>query len=170
MIVRLVEELSEQERQQLFFWGTDIFGTESFNLQWRKKKSWHVLVYDAASQLVSHVGVSGETVSVGQRVIHVGTIGGVVTIPSAQNKGYARTALQQAKSFMCDQLGVEFGMLFCLDRLVPFYQRLGWQRVQDFVYIEQPTGKILSPLNVMILPCQSQIWPTGTVDVQSLLW
>ncbi|MBI1742873.1 GNAT family N-acetyltransferase [Candidatus Acetothermia bacterium] len=170
MTARLVEGLSEQERQQLFGWGTNIFGTEGFNLQWRKKKSWHILVYDVASQLVSHVGVAGETVSVGQRIIHVGGIGGVVTIPLAQNKGYARTALEHAKNFMCDRLGVEFGMLFCLDRLVPFYQRLGWQRVQDSVYIEQPAGKILSPLNVMILPCQSQIWPTGTVDVQSLPW
>jgi predicted GNAT family N-acyltransferase len=168
MEIRLVTNLSEAENQQLFEWGPDVFGAEALKLQWRPK-DWHFLVY-ANDQLVSHVGVVKHIVTVGKQQVTVGGIGGVVTVPAAQGKGYASAALQQATKFMYEELMVEFGMLFCLARMVPFYQRFGWQEVREPVLIDQPSGKIPSPLAVMVLPCRSQTWPTGPVKLESLPW
>jgi hypothetical protein len=67
-------------------------------------------------------------------------------------------------------MGVEFGLLFCLDRLKPFYARQGWQLLHETVEFDQPSGKIVSPLNVMVLPCTGQTWPAGAVDLCSLPW
>lgn len=168
MEVRLVTNLSEAEKQQLFEWAPDVFGAEDLNLQWRPK-DWHFLIYEN-DQLVSHVGIVKHIVTVGEQQITVGGIGGVVTVPAAQGNGYASKALQEATKFMREELMVEFGMLFCLARMIPFYERFGWQEVQEPVIIDQPSEKIPSPLVVMVLPCQSQTWPAGTVKLGSLPW
>src|SRR5574341_646056 len=165
MEVRLVTTLSDADKKQLFKWGPDVFGVEALKLQWRPK-DWHFLVY-VNNELVSHVGIVKHVVTVGEQQITVGGIGGVVTVPSAQTQGYASMALQQATKFMRDELMVEFGMLFCLARLIPFYQRFGWQEVQESVIIDQASEKIPSPLMVMVLPCRSQTWPAGTVKLGS---
>jgi len=168
MEVRLVTNLSDAETKRLFEWGPDVFGAEALNLQWRPK-DWHFLVY-ANDQLLSHVGVVKHVVAVGEWQVTVGGIGGVVTVPAAQGRGYASLALQEATKFLCEELKVEFGMLFCLARMIPFYQRFGWQEVQEPVIIDQPSEKILSPLVVMVLPCLSQTWPAGTVKLESWPW
>jgi hypothetical protein len=36
--------------------------------------------------------------------------------------------------------------------------------------IDQPGGKIVSPLQVMVIPFGDRAWPVGTVDLQSLPW
>ncbi len=168
MEVRLVTKLSDEEKQQLFEWGPDVFGAEALNLQWRPK-DWHFLVY-ANDQLVSHVGVVKHVVTVGEQQVSIGGIGGVVTVPAAQSGGYASAALQEATKFMHEELMVEFGLLFCLPRMIPFYQRFGWHEVGKPVFIDQPSEVMLSPLKIMVLPCQSQTWPTGTVKLGSLPW
>lgn len=168
MEVRLFTNLSDADKQQLFEWGPDVFGAEALNLQWRPK-DWHFLVYEN-DQLVSHVGVVKHVVAIGEQQATVGGIGSVVTVPAAQGKGYASTALQQATKFMREELMVEFGLLFCLARMIPFYQRFGWQEVREPVIIDQPSEKILSPLVVMVLPCRSQTWLAGTVKLESLPW
>jgi predicted acetyltransferase len=124
----------------------------------------------ANDQLVSHVGIVKHIVTVGEQQVTVGGIGGVVTVPAAQGKGCASAALQQATKFMGEELKVEFGLLFCLARMTPFYQRFGWQEVQEPVFIDQASGKIPSPLEVMVLPCRSETWPTGPVKLESLPW
>jgi predicted acetyltransferase len=166
--VRLVTNLSETEKRQLFEWSPNVFGDEALHLQWRLK-DWHFLVY-ADEQLVSHVGIVKHVVTVGEQPVTVGGIGGVVTVPAAQGKGYASTALQAATKFMREELMVDFGMLFCLARMIPFYQRFGWQEVQEPVIIDQPSEKMPSPLMVMVLPCRKQTWPAGTVKLESLPW
>ncbi len=168
MEIRLVTNLSEAEKRLLFEWSPNVFGDEGSNLQWRPK-DWHFLVYES-DQLVSHVGIVKHTVTIGEQQITVGGIGGVVTVPAAQGKGYASMALQEATKFMREELMVEFGMLFCLARMIPFYQRFDWQEVLEPVLIDQPSDKIFSPLVVMVLPCRSQEWPAGTVKLESLPW
>lgn len=166
MEVRLVTNLSEAEKQQLFKWGPDVFGAAALNLQWRPK-DWHFLVY-ANAQLVSHVGIVKHLVTVGEQQVTVGGIGGVVTVPAAQGRGYASMALQKATKFMREELLVDFGLLFCLARMIPFYQRFGWQELTGPIIIDQPSEKMPSPLVVMMLPCRSQTWPAGTVQLENL--
>lgn len=162
--VHLTQTLSDDERRILLGWGDDIFDVGQ--LDWHgRKKEWQLLGY-AGGQLVSRVGVLKTVVNIAQQPMTVGGIGGVVTIPTAQRKGYARLLLQQAATFMTDTLQVEFGLLFCLPRLLPFYQRAGWQEVTSPVFIEQPAGHMASPVPMMWLACCSaQGWPAGPVEI-----
>ena len=166
--IRLEKSLTESERRALFEWGKDIYGVADKLYQWRPKE-WHFMV-EENGHVVSHVGVLQTTVCAGQRAISVGGIGGVVSVPEAQGRGHAQSAMRRAAEFMCDELQVEFGMLFCLPRLAPFYARQGWQLLEETVEFDQPSGPIDSPFSVMALPCHGREWPAGKIEVGGLPW
>jgi hypothetical protein len=166
--IRYTEALTEEERQALFGWGEDIFGIEDRNYRWRPKE-YHFITEESGHPL-SHVGVVRTAVSVGGRTLTVGGIGGVVTVPAAQGRHLVHAAMLQAAEFICRELGAEFGMLFCLPRLEPFYARQGWQALEDEVEIDQPDGKIIWPYRVMVRPCGDRVWPAGRVEVGGLPW
>lgn len=88
--LKQAEFLTDVEKQKLFGWGDDIFGTSSLELHWRGK-DYHFIIYIAGSP-VSHVGVLKHAVNVGEQSATVGGVGGVVTIPEEQNRGHAREA------------------------------------------------------------------------------
>ena len=166
--IRFAEQLTDEERAALFGWGENIFGVEDAHYRWRPK-DYHFVTEEDGRPL-SHVGVLKDTVRAGGLDVTVGGIGGVVTIPEAQGRHLVHEAMRRAAVFMCEELGVEFGMLFCLPRLAPFYARQGWQSVEDEAEFEQPTGKVVWPFRVMVLPCGSQAWPAGRVEVAGFPW
>jgi GNAT superfamily N-acetyltransferase len=168
MKIRVRNNISEEESERLFGWGEDIFGSNHLNLTW-KPKDLHIFV-DVDGSTVTHVGLLQHTVTVGDEPVKVCGVGGVVTILDAQGKGYASRAMRYAASHIREELGVGFGLLFCHGRLIPFYERLGWQKVEDSVEIEQPSGPITSPMNVLILLCGKESWPAGPVKLNSLPW
>lgn len=166
--IRLVKELTDEERQRLFGWGENIFGIEDGKYKWRPKELHFIL--DVDDQAASHVGLIDHTVKVAGQAVRVGGIGAVVTAGEMHGRGYAQKTLRYAERYMCEELKVEFGLLFCLDRLKPFYERQGWQLLNDMVEFDQPSGKMVSPLNVMVLPCGNRLWPAGATDLCSLPW
>jgi predicted GNAT family N-acyltransferase len=166
--IRLGQSLTDEEKQTLFGWGKDIFGVEDKLYSWRPKQ-WHFIT-EEDGRAVSHVGVLKTSVRAGGREVAVGGIGGVVTVPEAQGRRHVHAAMRRAAEFMCEKLRVEFGMLFCLPRLAPFYAGLGWQLVEETIEFEQPTGKTVSPFRVMVLPCGERVWPEGRVEVGGLPW
>lgn len=168
MEIRVRGSISDEEMLQLFGWGEDIFGSNHLNLTW-KPKDLHIFV-EVEGRPVTHVGLLEHTVTVGTYDVKVCGVGGVVTKPVAQGKGYASHGMRRAADMMREELAVAFGLLFCHDRLMPFYERLGWRKVEDVVEIEQPSGMVASPMNVMILPCGAETWPAGRVKLNSLPW
>ena len=166
--IRYAEAVTEEERQALFFWGKDIFGIEDANYRWRPKD--YNFITEEGGRPLSHVGVIKTMVSVGGRQLTVGGVGGVVTVPEAQGRHLVHAAMRQAAEFICRELGADFGMLFCLPRLEPFYARQGWQTLEDEAEVEQPAGKIVWPYRVMVRPCGERVWPAGRVEVGGLPW
>ena len=166
--IKQTQALTEDEKRQLFGWGENIFGVESLNLRWRPKDL-HFLLY-SDSRPVSHVGVLKHVVSVAGQPRAIGGVGGVVTVPEAQKTGCARRLMEHAAEFFQREWKVEAGLLFCLKKLEPYYEALGWQTVAGPVLIEQPNGQIDSPLRVMILPLRGQSWSHETIELRSLPW
>jgi hypothetical protein len=166
--IRVVKELTDEERQHLFGWGENIFGVDDSKYKWRPKDLHVILEVDG--QAASHVGLIVHSVNVAGQSVRVGGVGGVATNGEMHGRGYAQKTMRYAEQHMCEELNVEFGLLFCLDRLMPFYARQNWQLVQEPVEFDQPSGKMVSPLNVMVLPCKGRTWPAGAVDLCSLPW
>ncbi len=166
--IRQVEALSDAERARLFGWGDDIFGAAGLGLSWRQKDSHFIL--DADGEPVSHVGILKHEVSVGGQPVVVGGVGGVVTVPAAQGRGYAGRLMRRTARFFAEEWKTEAGLLFCLPRMVPYYEALGWKVVEGTVLVEQPTRRIASPLRVMTLSFGGRAWPDGEVELRSLPW
>jgi hypothetical protein len=82
------------------------------------------------------------------------------TEPEAQ-KGFARRLIQHAAKFFEREWKVDAGLLFCLPKLAPYYEALGWRGVKSPVLIEQPNGNIVSPFRVMVLPLGEGCWSSG---------
>jgi GNAT superfamily N-acetyltransferase len=163
MEIKQSRNLTDTEQEQLFGWGEDIFGVEPWGLQWRPKDLRFVLYLDGKP--LSHAGILKHTVSVNGKGFSVAGLGGVVTAPEARGKGLARQVVQQAMSFAKREWTVAAGLLFCRPQMVSYYDALGWKVVESAVIIEQPNGKIPSPLPVMVLPFDKVCWPAGLVEL-----
>jgi GNAT superfamily N-acetyltransferase len=166
--IRQAEVLTDEERHQLFGWGENIFGVAAFELSWRPKDT-HFLLYSHGKP-VSHVGVLKHVVNLNEEPVTVGGVGAVVTVPGAQKKGFARRLMQHTAKFLEQQGEVDAGLLFCLPKLVAYYEALGWQEVESSVLIEQPSGNIVSPFCVMVLPFRDEPWSCGSIELRSLPW
>ncbi len=166
--IRRSERLTEEEDRSLLRWEPDIFEIDAYGLAWRDQ-DWHFVGY-VNGEPVCHAGTITHTVTVGGRPVRVGGFGAVVTLPPARGKGYARRTLRTAIDFLRDDLKVAFCLLFCIDRMVPFYEKMGWKKVPDTVIVEQPQGKIPYPMNVMTLALGEEAWPEGVVELTSLPW
>lgn len=124
-IIRLVPDLSDEERLRLFGWGENVFGIEDREFRWRPKDLHFIL--DVNGEAVSHVGLLDHYVKVAGQTVQVAGVGAVVTAGEMHGRGYAQKTLRYAERYMCAEMKVEFGLLFCLDRLQPFYSRQGWE-------------------------------------------
>ncbi|HKV08595.1 MAG TPA: GNAT family N-acetyltransferase [Thermoanaerobaculia bacterium] len=165
--IRRSRDLSQEIKQKLGP-GPDPFGMQAHPLSWREK-DWHFFL-DVDGEPVCHVGVLRHDVLVDGASVPVAGLGGVITEPSFQGRGFAQRLLGEATAFMRDELGADFGFLFCLPRLVPFYERLGWRILPRPIRIEQAGGTLESPVEVMVLPLRDRPWPPGKVETQSLPW
>jgi GNAT superfamily N-acetyltransferase len=166
--IRRTKDLSEEDHQKLFGWGENLFGVLPFDLSWRTK-DWHVIAYLEGAP-VAHAGVLRHDVLVDSRPVPVGGLGGVITVLEYRNRGLAQLVVQEAVAFMAGELGADFGFLFCLPPLVPFYEKMGWQELAAPVLVDQPGGEIESPVHSMVLPLRDEPWPQGRVRTQSLPW
>jgi GNAT superfamily N-acetyltransferase len=166
-LVRRSRDLSQETKRKLGP-GPDPFGMQAYPLSWREK-DWHFFL-DVDGEPVSHVGVLRHDVLVDGAAAPVAGLGGVITKPGFQGRGFAHILLREAVAFMTDETDADFGFLFCLPRLVPFYEALGWQGLSRPVLIEQPDGALESPVESMVLPLRGKPWPSGSVEIQSLPW
>ena len=168
MEMKIVEHLSDEDRQILFGWGYDLFGVAAYGLSWRAK-DWHALRLEYG-QLVAKASILKHRLFVNQEGLWVGGVGGVITIPTAQKLGHATAIMAYTADHIRDHLRVPFGLLFCREPLVQFYARLGWHLINHSVIIRQPGGEKISPLPVMVLSCSAASWPKGTVRLDSEPW
>ncbi len=164
--IRQTDALTDEENRRLFGWGENIFGIAAHKLSWRPKDL-HFLLYSDGSPL-SHVGMLKHVVNVEGKLVPVGGLGGVVTVPEAQKKGFARRLMQHAATFLAREWKID-GLLFCLPRMVGYYEALGWEELESDVLIQQPSGTIVSPMEVMVLPL-GESWSARRVELQSLPW
>ena len=160
--------LSADEYSLLHEWDEDVFETAHLHLTFRAKDH-HFLLYDEG-RLASHVGVLTHTVTADGRPLRVGGLGGVVTVPGCQRRGHAARLMARAAAWFAERGDVAAGLLFCLPKMLDYYGRLGWTRTDARVLIEQPSGPIVSPLHVMLLPVRGPLDEIRHLDLGSPPW
>jgi GNAT superfamily N-acetyltransferase len=165
--IRQVDTLTPRELQELHGWGEDIFGMATYGLTFRAESTHLVLYTDAG--IASHAGLVKDEVRVSGVSIPVAGVCGVVTVPHEQGRGHARRLLEHAVSIMRGW-SVDGGLLFCIPRMVPYYEKLAWKRVSAPVTMEQSSGTVLSPIPVMVLPFSDRLVTTAPIELHGLPW
>ena len=132
---------------------------------------WSVLVWDE-DELVSRVGLIVREVISNGETKSIGGIGGVMTHPERQSKGYASEAMHEAIRVFDEEFKVAYALLFCGSRLIEFYKRLSWKPFQGSVVVEQPRkGKIeFSANNAMVFDVEEPAPLNGTLDLNGWPW
>lgn len=166
--IRRTGELTRDLRSEIRAWLVEAFALEEDTTLW-SRVDWHILVW-IGQELVSHAEVVERVVSVGNREMAVGGMGGVVTKPVWRNRGLATLCVEAARNFICGELDLAYGLLMCDKSVVPFYERLGWTVVAGPLYYDQPDGKVIFEDVLMVFPCRGQVWPAGSIDVQGPPW
>ena len=169
--IRQVRQLSPEESHQLWGWGDDIFDIAHLNLTYRPKTGdeVHCVLY-TDSRPVSHVGVLQHHARANGRSVLIGGIGGVVTIPAARRRGHGAMLVQHATNLLREEWNVDFALLFCIDRMRGYYERLGWRKLECEVLIDQPAGKVPSPFHVMTMPFNQDFEIIHSLDLDSASW
>ena len=162
--VRAEGDLTEEERRGLS-WPWD---APERDFEW-SVPDWRVLVW-ADGQVVSQLAIVERVGRVAGQPVKLGGVGGVIARPAWRGRGFTSAALRRAAAFMCQELGVEFGLLLCEEDVAAFYERLGWQAVEGPLTFDQPGGQATWPAAVMVLPCGEQAWPSGVIDLCGLPW
>ena len=157
---------SEALRNEFKAWFQAEFGQTPW--KWATP-DYYILAY-AEGDLIARLGVVERVISVGNELIRIGGVSGVVTRQQSRGKGVALSLLSKARSFLRNQLGVPFGLLLCRNRLRTLYEKAGWQEVHGPVRFAQPTGSAEYPHLAMVLRCGEEDWPAAKIDLQGLPW
>ncbi len=121
-------------------------------------------------RLVGRVGILERRISVGQELLRVGGICGVVTVPEYRDRGIASALLNESVAFIKNRLSLPFALLTYNLRLEVFYERLGWRMVDGPTVFTQPDGARTCKGLTMVVECGSRPWPEGPIDLRGLPW
>ena len=131
---------------------------------------WSVLVWEE-NELVSRVGLVVREIISNSENKTIGGVGGVMTHPERQSKGYASEAMREAVRIFREEWQVAYALLFCGSRLIEFYKRLQWKPFEGQVFVQQLRGKVeFSANNAMVLDVKEQAPLNGSLDLNGLPW
>ncbi len=139
------------------------------NVAWASPQ-WSVLVWEA-DELVSRVGLFRRAINSNGEMKIIGGVGGVMTHPERQSKGYASEAMHEAARIFRDEWQVAYALLFCGSRLIEFYKRMQWIPFEGQIFVEQPKGRIEFTLNqAMVTDIKESAPVHGVIDLNGWPW
>jgi hypothetical protein len=138
-------------------------------IEWARPQ-WSVIGLDADGAALSHVGVVFRDGRWNDRAVKIGGIGGVKTHPAARRRGLAAAGIRQGLAFFRER-DTDFGLLVCDLALVPYYERLGWQRFPGELLVTQKQATVPFIFDLtMTTPIRLQDSLSGTIDLLGPPW
>jgi len=144
--------VTNDQKDFVNLWSKEYFGEVAVAQGLKKAPVHWRLFLSHEDSLVSHVALTEFKVAVDDKELVVsGAVGGLLTAKSLMGNGYGNALMDQAEKHIFEELGLDFGILFCLAELVPFYERRGWKLVTKPVTLAQKSGSITWSESVMVL-------------------
>jgi predicted N-acetyltransferase YhbS len=116
-------------------WDEFVFPKEGKGMEWASLR-WHVIASDQG-QPAAHVGFDRFSVGAGGNTVSVVGVGGIVVRPEYQKKGIPARLFEKLHAECPLDVVAETFSLFCPDRLVPYYQKHGYRKIERDVCIRQ---------------------------------
>jgi GNAT superfamily N-acetyltransferase len=160
------QQIDVLDHMSFFEDGEEDFGN---GIEWADSSHWEVLGW-FAKQLVSRISVIKREIRIGDQTYIIGGIGGVATHPDWRRHGFARALMQAVEDLIRSEVKVDFGMLFCGEKMIPYYAHCGYIQVFNPLYILQKGQRLPFSDNKMVLAISGKAWPDGEVDVQGPPW
>jgi predicted acetyltransferase len=152
-------------------WGERFFGslpmTTKYSWTGANETRFNVFICKN-DEIVSRLRIISRKAQIDGEDVPFGGIGGVMTTPAQQRKGFATLALREGERLIFQVLNARLGILLCLPELVPFYKRFGWRKVECPVMFEQPNGMVVWPESAMFLPKTGENWTPRTINLCGL--
>jgi predicted N-acetyltransferase YhbS len=120
--------------------------------------------------VVSYYNIVGRTVSIDGAATRVAGLNNMVTMPGHRGRGAASGLLRETQPQWFELLEADLGLLLCADALLPFYSRLGWQKVNGRVVYSQPDGPRTWAASCMVLDPSGRMPMSKSVDLCGLPW
>lgn len=122
--------------KHLVGWSERVFPIEGEGKEW-SQVGWHLLAFDHDDMPVAHIGYDRFTIMVNDKPLVVLGIGGVVVRPEYQGRGIPGLLFNELHSRVGPDVGVGVYILFCPQRLVPYYQKQGYSQHKSGVTFPQ---------------------------------
>ncbi|MDZ4328379.1 MAG: GNAT family N-acetyltransferase [Pseudomonas sp.] len=163
-------ELPEKRRNELRLLASNEFDQFSIvrETTWATP-DWSFLGIESQDQLACFYNLVERVIEFDNQPVKVVGLNNLVTAPGYKRRGLASKLLSDTETKWFSELSASYGLLLCADSLVPFYQRLGWQRVASEVHCEQHQRDCVWAGECMVLRAREAIHPT-VIDLCGLPW
>jgi GNAT superfamily N-acetyltransferase len=146
----------------------------SYTRYWHGSAPAYSIICRAADRIciIGYIGVVIRQIACGQKQFTVAGIQNLVVHPRFQRKGIGTVLVKKAQ-FEALNRGISYGMLFCTQNLVKFYESMGWCVLKFPVMMENGSGEVL-PVSDNDIPMVNVFtgisFPEGEVDLQGPDW
>lgn len=138
-----------------------------------KETSWALpdwtIIYYLEEEIATFYNVVIREISIDEHKIKAAGINNVITPAKFRGKGYSTKMLTETTNLLFEDIQADLGLLLCADNLIPFYNRLGWYKVNCPVYFDQPSGRKVWTANTMLLTPGKTLKPE-IIDLNGLPW
>jgi hypothetical protein len=141
---------------------------------WHSRPQWRTLALKEKRIIVGHIAVVVRNVLVGDKSLPVKVAGiqSVFVCPELQGSGLSDKLMKLTMQTAYEKR-IDFGFLFCIPRFEKTYHRMGWQKINTNVFMQDHKGNTLSipGKNIaMIYPLERNDFPAGDVNLAGPDW
>jgi len=167
----LTDALGEEIRrlQQMAFGATDEFAAQRWwHTPLSDDEKWFTVRQDG--KLIASARLLFRIISTPDGDVLVGGVGNVCSHSDYRGCGAAKACLRAAAEMI--QREADFGLLFCGEAVREFYERLGWQVVDNLVrYCYGGEEMTKSPYTMVHAGRQAmKDWPAGEINLNGPDW
>lgn len=133
-----------------------------------------VMAYENG-KLVGHIGAEKRWVSVGEGIVKIAGIGGVLVDKEYRSFGIATQLMHQLIEVMQKSEYAHFGYLGCREEVVQFYRSCGFERIQRTETVKKNfSNDYVTRSGFPILICSitkdASTFPAGNIHLHGTAW
>ncbi|MDX1920104.1 MAG: GNAT family N-acetyltransferase [Candidatus Caenarcaniphilales bacterium] len=165
------EKLSSENRHLVSLAVKEEFGKIQIIKKLRWSKPTKTILASFEETVVGFVNIVERNCNFDDDTELVAGLSNLIVLPEHRGKGYGLELMNFYDQMLTNQDEVSYGLLFCSDSLVLYYQRLNWYLVKSEVTFSQPFGKRIWGSNTMLKNfSKAQSLYPKTINLNGLPW
>lgn len=141
-------------------------------IDWDMPETSVIIRREGRDELLAHAGILTRICLHNGDSVRVGGLLEVKTHPEVRGQHLGKAVVRRATQLLRDDPSIDFGLLVCLEPLLPYYEPLGWVEFTGNLWVDQPDGRLRfnEVSRVMTLPGRLPAPVRGDIDLCGLPW